>query len=41
VAADEAPLSNADAFFSKNVRWWRSENFQKNLNRRLIFCTST
>ena len=40
-AADEAPLSNAGAFFSKNVRWWRSKNFQKSLTRRLIFCTST
>ena len=39
-AADEAPLSNAGAFFSKNVRWWRSKKKQKNLNRRLIFCTS-
>jgi hypothetical protein len=39
--AGEAPLSNAGAFFSKNVRWWRSRKFQKNLTRRLIFCTST
>jgi hypothetical protein len=36
-AADVAPLSNAGAFFSKNVRWW-SNKFQKNLNCHLIFC---
>jgi hypothetical protein len=40
-AAGEAPLSNAGAFFSKNVRWWRSKTIQKNLTRRFIFCTST
>ena len=40
-AADEAPLSNAGAFFSKNARWWRSKKIQKKLTRRLIFCTST
>jgi hypothetical protein len=36
--ADEAPLSNAGAFFSKNIRWWRVQKIQKILNRRLIFC---
>jgi hypothetical protein len=28
-AADEAPLSNAGVFCSKNVRWWRSKMFRK------------
>jgi hypothetical protein len=28
-AADEAPLSNAGAFFSKNICWWRSKKNQK------------
>jgi hypothetical protein len=36
-AADVAPLSNAGAFFSKNVRWWRSNKFQKNVNCLLLF----
>ena len=34
--ADVAPLSNAGAFFSKNVRWWRvqqiSEKFELSFN---------
>jgi hypothetical protein len=37
-AADVAPLSNAGAFFSKNVRWWRvqqvSEKFELSFNFR-------
>ena len=36
-AADEAPLSNAGAFFSKNVRWWRSKKIQKKIQPSFNF----
>ena len=36
-AADVAPLSNAGAFFSKNVRWWRVQKHSEKFELPLIF----